>query len=249
MSLLLDALRRAEQERNAVQNGLQPPPAVSAPEARVLPWPLIAVCVLLAFACGALLIALLYKPRAAAAPAVVAAVPAPAPVDAAAPPAPAEESEVIPPQAAQTINSLDDLADSNSASNAPAEPSAPLPAEVTAPAQPASAPAGDEVAADDAQAEAPPPKLEVEHLKLAPAPPKQIPELKDMPPDFRANFPRLTLDVHVYDDDPAKRFVMISGHRYREGDALREGPQVEQIAEGGVVLRWSGRQVLLPIPH
>lgn len=238
MSSILEALRRAERERQIAQ-GVMERPITSAPaEARALPWPLIAVCVVLAFACGGLLIALLKKnapdPVVASAAPVVAKVAAPAP----APALPAEASAVIPPAAAQTISNIDDLVDSNAAANTQAEPELPdMPAR----------PADDEPAASEA--EAPPQKLQVEHMKLAAAPPPEVLELKDMPPDFRANFPRLALDVHVHDDDPARRFVMINGHRYREGDALREGPQVREITPGGVVLDWHGQQVLLPIPH
>src|SRR3546814_12272962 len=68
-----------------------------------------------------------------------------------------------------------------------------------------------------------------------------------MPIRYREQFPVRTLDVHVYDPDPAKRWVMIDGKRYREGDTLASGPQIAQIIESGVVFDYQGAQDLLPV--
>lgn len=70
--------------------------------------------------------------------------------------------------------------------------------------------------------------------------------LKDMPADFRAQFPALTVEVHVYDAKPALRFTRIDGQRYKEGDTLPGGPQIESINEAGIVFRFRGERVLLP---
>jgi general secretion pathway protein B len=59
--------------------------------------------------------------------------------------------------------------------------------------------------------------------------------------------PELTLELHVYSDDPARRFVIINGRRYREGAALNEGPVVESITAEGAVLDSQGtRFIVLP---
>jgi general secretion pathway protein B len=59
--------------------------------------------------------------------------------------------------------------------------------------------------------------------------------------------PELSLELHVYSSDPARRFVIINGGRYREGASLKEGPRVEAINAEGVVLDSQGtRFVLLP---
>jgi general secretion pathway protein B len=59
--------------------------------------------------------------------------------------------------------------------------------------------------------------------------------------------PELSLELHVYSDDPAGRFVIINGRRYREGATLNEGPVVESITAEGAVLDSQGtRFIVLP---
>lgn len=55
----------------------------------------------------------------------------------------------------------------------------------------------------------------------------------------------LRLDVHVYSDQPADRFVLINLRKYHEGEQLREGPQVEEITPGGAVLSFRGERFRL----
>lgn len=57
--------------------------------------------------------------------------------------------------------------------------------------------------------------------------------------------PSLKLTLHGFSDNPAERFVFINGTRYREGQTLREGPQVVSIEPAGVVLSQQGRRFLL----
>ncbi len=52
----------------------------------------------------------------------------------------------------------------------------------------------------------------------------------------------LSLDVHVYADQPAQRFVLINMSKYREGDELREGALLERITAQGVVLSYRGER-------
>lgn len=56
----------------------------------------------------------------------------------------------------------------------------------------------------------------------------------------QAELPAYFMTVHVYDKDSAKRFILINGLRYREGDKTREGLTVEQIVPQGVVLGFRG---------
>lgn len=79
-----------------------------------------------------------------------------------------------------------------------------------------------------------------------PAAPSARP-LKQMPPSFRNEFPKLVVDVHVYDDNPLRRFILVNGKKYREADALLEGPRVIEIAPDGVVVEHRGSQVLLEL--
>jgi general secretion pathway protein B len=56
----------------------------------------------------------------------------------------------------------------------------------------------------------------------------------------------LHLDIHVYSETPADRFVFINMVRHREKSRLAEGPIVEEITPEGVILDYSGTRFLLP---
>ena len=56
----------------------------------------------------------------------------------------------------------------------------------------------------------------------------------------------LHLDIHVYSEKPAERFVFINMVKHREKSRLAEGPMVHEITPDGVVLDYSGTRFLLP---
>ena len=56
----------------------------------------------------------------------------------------------------------------------------------------------------------------------------------------------LHLDIHVYSELPADRFVFINMNKHREGSQTAEGPVVREIRTDGVVLEYQGRVFLLP---
>jgi general secretion pathway protein B len=60
------------------------------------------------------------------------------------------------------------------------------------------------------------------------------------------DLPQLTVDLHVFTDDPGKRAVFINGRRYTQGAKIAEGPVIEEITRDGAVLSWRGRRFLLP---
>lgn len=76
------------------------------------------------------------------------------------------------------------------------------------------------------------------------AAPVGLRRLKDMPAAYRAEFPPLSVDVHVYNADPQRRFVLVNGKRYREGDPLAEGPRIAEIVADGLVVDWRNERVL-----
>ena len=50
----------------------------------------------------------------------------------------------------------------------------------------------------------------------------------------------------MWDADPAKRFVILDGERYAEGDNV--GPmRIRRIDADGVLFDWQGRLVRLPL--
>lgn len=54
--------------------------------------------------------------------------------------------------------------------------------------------------------------------------------------------PELRLSLHVYDNIPANRFVLLNSSRLHEGQETADGVLVERIDETGVVLSWRGRR-------
>lgn len=244
MSLILDALRRAERDRNAAQTPELRIVSDASGEAHVArpapPWPLIAGGAGLALGVIALLVVLLRSPAetapadetVAAGPATPRAIPAGGPV-------PQHEDELAMADPADPQR-LDDLVDPESGMSEEPPPPQYVPREQERDYTP---PVAD---TDTPEPERPARAAQTEELELDPSPLPQAKQLKDMPPEYRADFPKVSMDVHFYDDDPARRFVMINGKRYREGDTLAEGPRVTEINEDGVVLNHRGQDILLP---
>jgi general secretion pathway protein B len=58
--------------------------------------------------------------------------------------------------------------------------------------------------------------------------------------------PELHIDIHVYAEDPAERFVFINMKKHRENSRLDEGPVVAEITTDGVILKHQGSTFLLP---
>lgn len=110
----------------------------------------------------------------------------------------------------------------------------------------------------EASVSAPPPEPELEpapvpheplQLPLEPAPAKPLPAkpLNEMPSGFVANLPDLNIDIHSYDQEPAKRYVLINMEKYHEGDYLAQGPLLIEILPDGVVLEHFGERFIMPI--
>lgn len=80
----------------------------------------------------------------------------------------------------------------------------------------------------------------------APSVSEQLPGIDELRLDGSLQLPDLHVDIHVYSDDPAERFVFINMAKHREGSTLAEGPAVRSITADGVVLEYRGRRFLLP---
>ncbi|MEO8313749.1 MAG: general secretion pathway protein GspB [Pseudomonadota bacterium] len=57
--------------------------------------------------------------------------------------------------------------------------------------------------------------------------------------------PTMQLNLHVYDELPANRYVLLNARRLREGDEVADGIRVESIVPRGVVLNARGRRFVL----
>jgi general secretion pathway protein B len=73
-----------------------------------------------------------------------------------------------------------------------------------------------------------------------------LPTLLDLQVGGEVLVPQLHLDIHVFSDVPADRFVFINMNKHREGSTLNEGPSVIEITVDGVVLEHRGRRFMLP---
>ncbi|MGO0999454.1 general secretion pathway protein GspB [Lysobacter sp. CA196] len=70
--------------------------------------------------------------------------------------------------------------------------------------------------------------------------------LADLPIAERKQLPPLKLSMHMWNDAPAQRFVIIDGQRLSEGGRIGDAVLVA-IRTDGVVLDWNGRRLKLPI--
>lgn len=73
-----------------------------------------------------------------------------------------------------------------------------------------------------------------------------LPTLDQLRGNGSLQLAELHLDIHVYSDQPAERFIFINMSKYKEGEALSEGPVVREIRPDGVVLEHSGTRFLMP---
>ncbi len=246
MSYILEALRKADQERSAgAVPDLESTHPAARPGQRSFRWVWILVALLVVN--GALMVMLATRDtgtpvsRQAASPvtgparqtaasspaAVASAVPVdrvatpPAkvpktvlPQDRSAPPAP-----VLPPVTAI-------IPAGKSAARTPAVPAAPG----KAPPRVASAP--QQASSPPLQASSPP--LQASNQELD--------DWEELSLEFRSGLEMPRLDVHVYDADPQRRFVLINLRKYRAGDRLESGAVVEEILPDGIQVSYQGKR-------
>jgi len=243
VSLILDALRRAdsERERGAVP-GLhaQPVPVASAdapPAARATPWQWIAL------AAGALLLAVLAWVIAGREAPRQVAVPAAAPPVAAAsgsPPAPQPSAAAAPvPAVAPPLRA-------GQAEPQPVAEPAPWPAPDSsrkapdssrkAPDSSRKAPAEEVAAAPAARAP------EARKVPSAAAVPSEAPitPREQLPENIRSQLPPLAVGGSIYSSNAADRSLIVDGRILRENDRLNADLTLEQIRPRTAVLRFKG---------
>lgn len=220
MSYILDALRRAdaERERGGVP-GLhtQPSPATGddderdSPNRGLRPWHWVVIGL-----AGGLAAAVAWQWPGSEAPPTPA--PAPPPMPMAAAPA-AEPAPVVTPRAAP--------APVAAAPQAAVPPVAPVEiAPMRATPKPAPAPAS---------AAAPVP--------VAPATaPTRVGSLAELPADARRGLPPLAFGGSIYSNTPANRLLIVNGQLMHEGDALGPGVTLEQIKPKAAVLNIGGQR-------
>ena len=256
MSYILDALRRADSERERDRSAVpglhaQALPAGAAEgdtDARPNPWkwPIVAAFIALLG-----MVAWLWFDRAepsqspaaaapptpaglGAAPANQTAYPAAAPAATATTTAPSTPTDAKPNLPAPTV-----------APSRPADSSGTGAVASTAPAAPtvASAAALREAAPDSARklpAVAPrQPSTSAPKPVAKPTEPEpKLPSLAELPEDVRREIPPVTIGGSIYSKSAANRMLVINGQVFHEGDALATGLVLEQIRQKSAVLRF-----------
>ena len=78
------------------------------------------------------------------------------------------------------------------------------------------------------------------------SPRNDLPDIDQLRADGELPIGPLRLDIHVYSDVAAERFVFINMVKHREGSTTADGLSVDTITRDGVVLSYRGRRFLLP---
>ncbi len=73
----------------------------------------------------------------------------------------------------------------------------------------------------------------------------ELQTFRQLPRQFRREFPELQVSLHMYHENPEGRFVRINKRKYREGAKLDDGPRLEEIRPNGIVLSYRGETFLL----
>lgn len=90
------------------------------------------------------------------------------------------------------------------------------------------------------------PKLLIDEGETKPST-LNVPNLKDLPDSPRNNLSQYEVNVHVFDDDPKRRFVLINMGKYKEGERIaNNGPLVEEITRNGVIVDYGNGRALIP---
>jgi general secretion pathway protein B len=227
MSLILDALKKSEAERQRQSGPTLLEVRITQPRRRYPTW-VIAVAVLLAVNMLLLLAFVLRRPATpAAAPAAASAAPA---ASAASVPAAASGPMASPPPAGV----------------APVAVATPAAAAIAAPdagvlvTPPRMSPEPD-LAPDGPNGSGNPADDEPAVPASAGGSYSSLPSFNDVGGDL----PELRLDLHVYAVHARDRYALINMHRVHEGDTLAEGPRVLAITREGVALDYRGQQFML----
>jgi general secretion pathway protein B len=64
----------------------------------------------------------------------------------------------------------------------------------------------------------------------------------ELPQEIRNRLDLPRLDVHVYSEEPQKRFILVNLKKYREGETLASGLVLEEILPDGMVMSYQGER-------
>lgn len=64
--------------------------------------------------------------------------------------------------------------------------------------------------------------------------------IRELPVDIQQSLPKLSMSVHIYNPEPASRLVKINGRTMKEGEELSSGLKLTEIIEDGAILSYHG---------
>ncbi|MGK7294826.1 MAG: general secretion pathway protein GspB [Candidatus Wenzhouxiangella sp. M2_3B_020] len=67
----------------------------------------------------------------------------------------------------------------------------------------------------------------------------------ELPQARRAEFPELDMTLHFYAEEPARRFVLINGERYGEGQRIDADVRILEIVQRGAIVDFGNYRVLI----
>ena len=253
MSLILDALRKSEAERRRGQSpDLFSTSSIAVPASRpgLRWWPVAVFIVLLLASAWVVWDGRTQRAADHAAPLDDVAASGPdagagdEPADSAPAQAPHPDGIAMPP--VSTAATPPPVASPPATSAPAAETNAPAagPAPAPVPARAALVPALPTTPAAAAQ---PLPALPLEPPASEAPADEALPSLAVLDSITRGTLPPLKLSMHVWGQEPGKRFAIVDGQRVAEGSLLGNGV-VEQIRRDGVVINVNGQRLLLPKP-
>ena len=77
---------------------------------------------------------------------------------------------------------------------------------------------------------------------------RDIPFLSDLPFDFRQTVPKFTINVFVYSQSPEERFVMIDMVKYKTGQQIKDLMELQEIRPDSLVVVYQNRQFQIKRP-
>ena len=73
----------------------------------------------------------------------------------------------------------------------------------------------------------------------------QLPSWYELPAELRSRLDLPRLDLHAYSEEPQNRFILVKLKKYREGESLESGLVLEEILPEGMVMSYRGERFLV----
>ncbi|EIC31603.1 MULTISPECIES: general secretion pathway protein GspB [Methylomicrobium] len=68
-----------------------------------------------------------------------------------------------------------------------------------------------------------------------------IPLFKDLPYNFRNSVPKMAINVFMYADNPADRFVILNMTKYKAGQTTKDAVEIREIRPDGIIASYGGK--------